>query len=85
MSHASRKKFGKGAKGKGDGAGAMTTAPRDLLGENAVLSNRDKAQEGRLRGTDSRFVMNEQRQDQAHNRDEEHARGPDQASDVEKD
>jgi hypothetical protein len=76
MANASSKKFGKRAHGKSDGTGAMSSAPRDILGENMVLSNRDKGQESRLRGADSRFIMNEQRQDQAHNRDEEHGQAP---------
>lgn len=73
MAHASRKKFGKGARGKGDGGGAMSTTPREMVGENMILSNRDKEQASKERGADSRFIMSEQRQDHAHNRDEEHA------------
>ena len=84
MANASSKKFGKGAKGKGDGTGAMSTTPRDMVGENMILSNRDKEQESRLRGADSRFIMNEQRQDQAHNRDEDHARAPERDGDAQK-
>jgi hypothetical protein len=84
MANASSKKFGKGVHGKGDGTGALSSAPRAVLGENMVLSNRDKAQDGRARGADSRFIMNEQRQDQAHNRDEEHGRAPERDGDAQK-
>lgn len=55
-------------KGKGDGGGAMTDLQGELLGENDVLSNRDKAQSSRERGQDSRWIQTEQREDHVANK-----------------
>lgn len=54
MAKASRKRMGVGAQGKGDGSGANTEISKDQVEENAVLSNRDKAQHSQERGLDSR-------------------------------
>lgn len=69
MANASHKHFGPGARGKGDGTGAMTTS-EDVaeIPENAVLSNRDKAAHGDARGLDGKAVQTEQMQDHAANR-----------------
>ena len=63
MANASKKHLGPGSQGKGDGSGAMTDLEDGLLGENMVLSNRDKAQHSDERGLDSKFVQVEQQQD----------------------
>jgi len=55
-------------KGKGDGSGAMTDLQGDLVGENMVLSNRDKAESSRERGQDGRWVETEQFQDHNDNK-----------------
>jgi hypothetical protein len=55
-------------KSKGDGSGAMTDLQDGMLGENEVLSNRDKAETSRQRGQDSRWVQTEQREDHVANR-----------------
>ncbi|WP_192360835.1 hypothetical protein [Mesorhizobium mediterraneum] len=68
MAQGSKKHIGAGSQGKGSGAGAMTTTPKDKLEENQVLSNRDKAQHTKERGLDSKQVATEQRQDHAANR-----------------
>ena len=68
MAHASKKKIGPGAQGKGAGAGALTDIPKDKIGENQVLSNRDKKQHSHERGQDSQEIQNEQLQDNAANR-----------------
>ena len=68
MAHASRKHFGEGAHGKGDGTGAMTTADTAEIPDNMVLKNRDKAQHSDARGLDSRAVQTEQMRDHAANR-----------------
>jgi hypothetical protein len=68
MAKASKKHFGPGAQGPHSGGGAMTDLPDDMLGENAVLSNRDKARHSKERGLDSKEVETEQRQDHAANR-----------------
>ena len=68
MANASKKHMGIGAHGKGSGEGAMTTMPKDMVPENAVLSNRDKAQHSKERGLDSRGLMTDQYQDHAGNR-----------------
>ncbi len=55
-------------KGKGSGEGAMTDLQGGLLGENMVLSNRDKSEHSRERGQDSKWVETEQLQDHADNK-----------------
>jgi len=54
--------------GKGSGSGAMTDLQADLLPENMVLSNRDKAQHSGERGQDSKWVQTEQMEDHAANK-----------------
>jgi hypothetical protein len=68
MAHASRKKIGPGTQGKGAGVGALTDTPRDKIGENQVLSNRDKKLHSDERGQDSQEIQNEQLQDNVANR-----------------
>lgn len=69
MANASKNHMGPGTQGKGSGTGAMTpeSLADGLLGENQVLSNRDKSRHNGERGLDSRAVQNEQRQDSALN------------------
>lgn len=54
--------------GKSDGSGAMTDLQSDLLPENMVLKNRDKAQHSGERGQDSKWVQTEQFEDHVANR-----------------
>lgn len=68
MANASKKQIGAGAQGKGDGSGAGSILEKNLVGENEVLSNRDKAQHNEQRGLDGKNVRNEQRQDHPANR-----------------
>jgi hypothetical protein len=68
MAHASRKNVGKPDKGKGSGSGARTQLKEGMLGENDVLSNRDKKQHSHDRGLDEKAVKTEQYQDHAANR-----------------
>lgn len=77
MAQASRKHFGPGAQGKGDGTGAMTDLNPEDIPENIVLSNRDKAQHGDQRGLDGKAMQTEQFQDHAANRMEDGAGRPD--------
>lgn len=63
MAKADRHSMGPGAQGKGDGTGAMTELPEGILGENEVLSNRDKSRHSDARGLDSRHVQTEQYHD----------------------
>lgn len=67
MANASKKHMGPGAQGKGDGSGAMTDVPKEMIPENMVLSNHDKKLHSDQRGLDSRAVQNEQLQDQIGN------------------
>ncbi|MCK8782497.1 hypothetical protein M0654_21225 [Rhizobium sp. NTR19] len=69
MANASHKNMGSGAHGKGNGSGAMTDLDPDILPENVVLSNRDKAQHSDERGLDSKTIQTEQLHDHAANRD----------------
>ncbi|HEU0085171.1 MAG TPA: hypothetical protein VFQ87_20160 [Bradyrhizobium sp.] len=62
------KHFGPGLQGKGAGTGALTDLPKEKIGENMILSNRDKSQHTGQRGADSKFIQSEQLQDHAANR-----------------
>lgn len=68
MAKASKKGMGVGTQGKGDGSGALTEISKDEIGENAVLSNRDKSRHSGDRGLDSKTVQTEQLQDHPMNR-----------------
>jgi hypothetical protein len=67
----SKTHFRSGMHGKGDGTGALTDMPKDKIGDNMVLSNRDKAQHSDLRGMDGKSIQTEQYQDHSANRLEE--------------
>lgn len=66
--HGSKTHFRSGTQGKGDGTGAFTELPKEKVGENMILSNRDKAQHSDIRGLDGKFTQTEQYQDHAANR-----------------
>ncbi len=68
MAHGDKKHFGKGSQGKGTGSGAMTELDKDAVGENEVLSNRDKKQHSKERGQDGNAIKTEQGQDHAADR-----------------
>jgi len=70
MTNKAGKHFGAGAieKGKGAGNGGMADLQDGLIGENMVLSNRDKAEHARDRGQDSKWLETEQFQDHAANK-----------------
>jgi hypothetical protein len=53
---------------KGAGSGGMTNLQDELLGDNEVLSNRDKVQETGDRGQDGKWVQTEQLEDHAANK-----------------
>jgi hypothetical protein len=53
---------------KGAGSGAMTDLQQQLIGENDVLSNRDKAIESGDRGQDGKWVQTKQLEDHAANK-----------------
>jgi hypothetical protein len=67
MANANHKKLGEGIHHKGSGAGAMTETPGNKIGDNEVLSNRDKSRRPDSQGLDGREIQNEQLQDQVHN------------------
>jgi hypothetical protein len=71
MTSASGKHLGPGtkAKGKGAGNGGLTDLQDGLVGENMVLSNRDKSEHSRDRGQDSKWVQTEQLRDHEANRE----------------
>jgi hypothetical protein len=73
MSKGGKKHFGPGAQGKRAGTGALTDIPKDKIGDNMVLSNRDKSQHTDQRGMDSKHIQSEQLQDHAANRLDEDA------------
>ncbi|TDR30639.1 hypothetical protein [Aquamicrobium defluvii] len=68
MARGDKKHFGKASQGKGSGAGAMTEADTDSVGENEILSNRDKQQHSKDRGQDGNAIKTEQGQDHSANR-----------------
>jgi hypothetical protein len=53
---------------KGAGTGGMTDLQDQLIGEDMVLSNRDKAEESGDRGQDGKWVKTEQLKDHAANK-----------------
>lgn len=65
MANASRKHVGAGAQGKGAGVGAMTDEAdvKNVVGDNEILSNRDKSRHTGERGLDTKHVQTEQLQD----------------------
>ncbi|MHB2167663.1 hypothetical protein [Alsobacter sp. R-9] len=69
MANASKTHMGPAPSGKGDGSGAMTddSIVEGRLGENMVLSNRDKAMHTAERGLDGKSVQTEQFQDHSAN------------------
>ena len=73
MANASRKHFGPGAHGKSSGTGATTDIDKEKIGENMVLSNRDKSRHSDERGLDGKEIQTEQFQDHADNRYPEEA------------
>jgi hypothetical protein len=75
MANGDKKHFGKGTAGKGSGSGAMTSLDPGMLGENQVLSNRDKKQHSKERGQDGAAIKTDQYQDHAN------ARRPDDSTD----
>ncbi|CAA2155458.1 hypothetical protein [Methylobacterium brachiatum] len=68
MAKADKHHMGPGGHGKGSGSGGMTDLPDGVLGENEVLSNRDKSRHSDERGLDGKAVQTEQYQDHAANR-----------------
>jgi hypothetical protein len=68
MAQGDKKHFGIGTQGKGSGAGAMTELDKDAVGENQILSDRDKKQHSKERGQDGNTIKTEQRRDHSTNR-----------------
>jgi hypothetical protein len=68
MSKGGKKQVGAGAQGKGAGAGANSEIQKEKIGDNMVLSNRDKSQHSDQRGMDSKHIQSEQLQDHSANR-----------------
>jgi hypothetical protein len=66
-----KKQVGAGAQGKGSGSGGTADIPTNLVGENVVLTNRDKSLHSDQRGLDSKWIQTEQLQDHAANRQED--------------
>jgi hypothetical protein len=64
MANGNRKHVALGARGKGAGVGAMHNLPRDSVGDNVILSNRDKQQHTKERGQDSKRIQSEQHGDE---------------------
>ena len=70
--HGSKTHFRSGMHGKSDGTGAFAEVPKEKIGDNMVLSNRDKKQHSDIRGMDGKAIQTDQYQDHSANRlDEE--------------
>jgi hypothetical protein len=65
MANASKKHFGPGAQGKHSGTGANSDIEKEKIGDNMVLSNRDKSQHSEGRGLDGKEIQTEQFQEHA--------------------
>jgi hypothetical protein len=76
MANANSKHLSPTSQGKGTGTGAMTDIDKDILPDNMVLSNRDKAQHSRERGLDGKATQNEQYHDTRNNRLDEDGSDP---------
>jgi hypothetical protein len=63
-----KKGVGPTTRAKGTGQGAMTDVPDGVLGENDVLSNRDKASHSEARGQDGKRIQSDQYQSHAHDK-----------------
>jgi hypothetical protein len=68
MSKGGKKQIGAGVHGKGSGVGAKSEIQKEKIGDNMVLSNRDKSQHSDQRGMDSKHIQSEQFQDHSANR-----------------
>lgn len=68
MANADKKHFGPAHQGKGAGVGAQTEMPTDMVNDNEILSNRDKAGHSRQRGRDGKGIQTELDQDHSANR-----------------
>lgn len=68
MPNGGKTRIGSGTHGKRAGNGALTDIPKDKIGDNMILSNRDKAQHSDIRGLDGKFIQTEQYQDHSANR-----------------
>jgi hypothetical protein len=68
MAKGGKKQVSAGAQAKGAGTGANTDVAKAKIGDNMVLSNRDKSQHSDQRGMDSRNIQSEQLRDHAANR-----------------
>lgn len=66
MTKEGKKGVGPNARTKGAGVGAMTDIPDGVIGENDVLSNRDKKVHSEARGQDSKRIQSDQYQNHAH-------------------
>jgi hypothetical protein len=68
MTKEGKKGVGPSARAKGSGSGAMTDIPDGMLGENDVLSNRDKVSHSDARGQDSKRIQSDPHRDHAHDK-----------------
>jgi hypothetical protein len=68
MPHGGKTHIGSGTHGKGAGTGGLTDIPKDKIGDNMILSNRDKSLHSDERGMDGKYIQTEQYQDHSANR-----------------
>lgn len=73
MANASKRHVGVGSQGKHSGSGALTDLVPEAIGENAILSNRDKSLHSGERGYDGKASQADQMVDNALN---QHPTGP---------
>jgi hypothetical protein len=68
MTKEGKKGIGPTARTKGSGSGAMTDIPEGRIGENDVLSNRDKTSRSAARGQDSKRIQSDQLRSHEHDK-----------------
>ena len=68
MANAGKAHMSPDGQGKGSGSGAATEIDKDKMGDNMVLSNRDKAQHTGERGLDNKQIEADQYQDDDSNK-----------------
>ena len=71
MTKEGKKGVGPTARSKGAGTGAMTDLPDGVLGENEVLTNRDKVSRPEARGQDGKRIQSDQYQSHAHEKQQD--------------
>jgi hypothetical protein len=71
MTKEGKKGVGPSTRAKGSGSGGMTDLPDAALGENDVLSNRDKISRSTARGQDGKRIQSDQYRSHVHDKQQD--------------